>query len=447
MRAVVTVGAALAMAAAAVVWAVTPDKPIPAEVYVKTAGPAVPLRGSLVSYDEATFTLRVNNEDKTLGWTDVTPATAFVLRQKTIDRSRAEQLLKLGRFGWDIGAKDQAQSALKSAVRMDASLKPKADEILAGPYGTLLAAAATRPVVNPVHPAGKRPPATRPGDAATVKFQKPTPEQIDAAMKAAREQAESVESTLNVQLSEFETDHFLVFTDWPQREYGPLKTNLEAAYRIVSRQFDADPKETVFVGKLPVYMLARYDDFAAFAKQIDGFADVNEQTAGYYQGDTRGYGHMAMWKPSPALVGNSSQSEAERLWGYVLVHEFTHAFLARYKSNAFVPRWLNEGIAEVIAYTEFPYADRRRMARLMAGNRADVKFLFDDTNRPSGEYYPVMQSMVEFLLATNKPGFQKMIDAIKNGTKPEQAMRDIYHADYDAFIVAWQDWAKRRSDK
>ena len=434
------------MAVAAVVWAVTPDKPMPAEVYVKTAGPAVPLRGSLIAYDDATFTLRIGGEDKTLQWTDVTPVTAFQLRQKTVDRTRADQCLELGRFGWSIGAKEQAQTAFKNATRLDPSLKPKADEILATPSGSALAAASTRPAVNPVHPAGKRP-STKPGAEQTVKFQKPTPDQIDAAMKAAREQSESVESTLNVTLAEFETDHFLVFTDWKTSEYPFLRTNLEAAYRIVAKQFDADPKETVFVGKLPVYMLAKYDDFASFAKQIDGFADVNEQTAGYYQGDTRGYGHMAMWKPSPALVGNSSQPEAERLWGYVLVHEFTHAFLARYKSSVFVPRWLNEGVAEVIAYSEFPYANRRRMARLIAVNRIDVKFLFDDANRPGGEFYPVMQSMAEMLLATNKPGFQKMIDAIKNGAPPEQAMRDVYHADYDAFIAAWRDWAKNRAEK
>lgn len=443
MRAVVSVCAALATAVAAVVWAVTPDKPVAAEVYVKTSGPAVPLRGSLVSYDDSTFTLRVGGEDKTLQWTDVTPVTAFQLRQKTIDRTRADQCLELGRFGWGIGAKDQAQAMLKNATRLDPSLKGTADAILATPSGA--AVASTRPAVNPVHPGGKRPAATRPGEQA-VKFQKPTQSQIDAAMKAAREQAQSVESTLGVNLAEFETDHFLVFTDWGQNEYPFLRTNLEAAYRIVAKQFDADPKETVFVGKLPVYMLVKYDDFAAFAKQIDGFADVNEQTAGYYQGDTRGFGHMAMWKPSPALVGNSSQAEAERLWGYVLVHEFTHAFLARYKTSAFVPRWLNEGIAEVIAYSEFPYANRHRMARLIAVNRVDVKFLFDDANRPGGEYYPVMQSMVEMLLATNKPGFGKMIDAIKNGTPPEQAMRDVYHADYDAFIAAWRDWAKNRKD-
>ena len=435
------------MAAAAVVWAVSPDKPIPAEVYVKTTGPAFPMRGSLIAYDEATFTLRVSNEEKTLSWTDVTPVTAFLLRQKTIDRTKAEHQLKLGRFGWDIGARDQAQAALKNAVRLDASLKPKADEILGSPFGTLLAAAATRPAVNPTHPAGKRPPTSKPTDAVTVKFQKPTPQQIDAAMKAAREQSQDVESQLNLKLAEFETEHFLVFTDWKTAEYPFLRTKLEAAYRTVAKQFDADPTDTVFVGKLPVYMLAKYDDFADFAKKIDGFADVNEQTAGYYQGDTRGFGHLNMWKPSPALVGNSSQAEAERLWEYVLVHEFTHAFLARFKSNAFVPRWLNEGIAEVIAYEQFPYADRRRMARLLAGNRADVKFLFDDSNRPSGEYYPVMQSMVEFLLATNKPGFGKMIDLIKNGTPPEQAMREVYHAGYDEFIVAWRDWAKSRSDK
>src|SRR4051812_38066661 len=96
-------GAALAVAlAAASAATVTPDKPIPAEVYVKSSGRATPLRGSLVKFDDASFTLRVGGEDRTMSWTDVTPATAFALKQKTIDRTRPEQVLALGKFGWEI---------------------------------------------------------------------------------------------------------------------------------------------------------------------------------------------------------------------------------------------------------------------------------------------------------------------------------------------------------
>lgn len=448
--------AALAVAlAAASAATVSPDKPIPAEVYVKSAGKATPLRGSLVKFDDSVFTLRVAGEDRTLAWTDVTPATAFTLRQKTIDRTHADQCLALGKFGWSIGAKEQAQGALRSAVRIDASLKTQVDAVLATAPGSAVPAA-TQPADGKelmTEGAGPAPKTTaKPGDKSPdvhVKYQPSTPEQAAEAMKRTRKQAAEVEEKIGVKLAEFETDHFIVFTDWDKRENDFLKTNLEGAYRVVATQFEMDPKDNVFVGKLPVYMLARYSDFASFAREIDQFPDVNNRTAGYYMGNTKGFGHMAMWKPNESLTGTSSLDDARKLWAYVLVHEFTHAFLARYRSNEFIPRWLNEGVAEVIAYHQFPMANRHRMARMIAQNKQiDIAFLFDDAGtRPTGEFYPVMQSMVELLVSQNKQGFLKMIDAIKDGTSPEKALQDNYNADYVRFAAIWREWAKKQPDQ
>ena len=456
LRAAITLCIALcvALCVAVAITVAAPDRPVLAEVYVKSAGKAAPLRGSLVRHDERTFTLRVAGDDRTLAWTDVTPVTAFALKQKTMDRSRADQCLELGRFGWDVGAKEQAQAALRSAVRLDPTLQPQADAVLLRPLGGTVAVAASQPsadkeLISTGDAPPPKPPVKKSAETGepTVKYQPATPEQAADAMKRSREQAATVESKIGVVLKDFETAHFIVFTDWDPRENDFLKQNLEGAYEVVAKQFEMDPKDNVFVGKLPVYMLAKYEDFAAFAREIDGFSDVNNRTAGYFTGNSRGVGHMAMWKPNNNLVGTSSLDDARRLWAYVLVHEFTHAFLARYRSNEFIPRWLNEGVAEVIAYNQFPYADRRRMARLMAMNKAELGFLFDDANRPPGEYYPVLQSMVEMLVATDKKAFLRLINAIKDGSPAEAALKDVYHMDYQQFAMAWREWARKRPDK
>ena len=75
-----------------------------------------------------------------------------------------------------------------------------------------------------------------------------------------------------------------------------------------------------------------------------------------------------------------------------------------------------------------------------------MKFLFDDANFPSGEYYPVMQSMVEMLVAGDRGAFLKLIDAIKDGTPPEKALQQLYHVDYGTFVDKWRQWAKTRPD-
>lgn len=292
------------------------------------------------------------------------------------------------------------------------------------------------------------PPVAQPGrkkgeKTQRLKFTVATPEEAAAAMQRVRDQEEKISSKLKLTFVSFETDHFIVFTDWDSREHNFLKKNLEQAYKVVSRQFDMSVKENVFVGKLPVYMFTHYGDFSRFASTVDNFT-TNRSVAGYFRGMPDGAGHMAMWKPDASMTGSNNIKDAERLWGYVLVHEFTHAFLSRYRTNEVIPRWLNEGIAEVVAASVFPYPDRYRIAKLMAHQSPDLMPLFDDEVMPPGIYYPVMQTMVESLVETDRKKFLAMIDDIKDGVDPEDAMRKHFKTNYAGFSEAWRAWAKKR---
>lgn len=432
--------------------AVTLPTPIAAEVYVKGETKATALRGKLTSYDESGFTLHTaQNEDKTLNWSDITPASAYALRFKTVDRQQAQSWIDLGKFAWSLNLKDQAKSALKSAVHLDASRQAEVDEILATKPGSMLSAGpATRPSGELINSSSTPAPAAAKPDAAAstdkpATFKPATPEESAEAIAYYHKQADEVQTRLGLQFQSFETDHFLVFTNWDEREKDFMKTNLEMAYKVVARQFEQSPKDNVFVGKLPVYMFDKYGQFAEFAQKVDEWP-VNERVAGYYGGRSNGIGHMAMWKPNESLTGTSNINDAKRLWAYVLVHEFTHAFLARYRTNVFVPRWLNEGIAEVIATGEFPSPDHARMAHLMAieTKEQDLMFLFDAKGKiPSGEYYPVMQSMTELLIRDNKANFLKLINAIKDGEDCESALQKYYNTDYANLAHIWREWARR----
>jgi hypothetical protein len=421
---------------------VTLPKPVSADVVLKGDKPAH-VNGMLVSYDDTQFTLKVAKEERTIAWRDITPTSAFALRQKVVDKNSAADWLALGRFGWQLGAKEQAQTALKTAVKLDASLKEDADKILASTPGIEALPADTAPT--PPKPGDTAPPA-QPGRKAggkveRVKYAAATAEEAAAAIKQSQENSADVQKQLGLTFATIETDHFLIFTDWDPREHAFLKKNLEEAYRVVSKQFDMSVKDNIFVGKLPVYMFAKFRDFQRFARKFDSFP-VENTVAGYYHGSSDGMGHMAMWKPDDSLTGGSGLNP-EKLWGYVLVHEFTHAFLARYHTNEFIPRWLNEGIAEVIASSEITLPNRRGMAREAAQRGTDIMFLFDDNNIPDGNFYPVMQTMVEMLVRNDRKLFIKYVDAIKDGTDPEEALKSIYKTDYAGLAKAWSDYAKK----
>lgn len=291
-------------------------------------------------------------------------------------------------------------------------------------------------LVFPVPVEGQRKPATRPAAYPSV-----TEAQAKAAVDRARERARLAESALNVSLVEVQTDHFLIFTDWPAGDHAFLRRNLEAANTAVSRQFGVAPRENVFVGRLPVYMFAGKEDFLKFAMQIDE-AGIPESALGYYTASSDGLGHMAMWQPDVAAEGGNLKA-AQVKWARTLTHEFTHAFVHRYRGTRAIPRWLNEGIAEVIAHAQFPpeAGNRRTLTRLFAAEGRDLSNLFDDEVMPGGEYYPVLQSMTQMLIARDRRRFVAMIDAIKGGAPAEEALRANFGLDYAALVTDWRRYA------
>jgi hypothetical protein len=238
---------------------------------------------------------------------------------------------------------------------------------------------------------------------------------------------------------EIQTPHFIIFTDWDEREYDFLKNNCESAYAAVSKQFDIPVSQNVFVGKLPVFMFSKQSDFQKYTATVEGFT-APKLLLGFYAPHGDGSGHMVMWKPNTSV--SKDIREAEQKWMYTLTHEFTHAFISRYRTDRWIPRWLNEGLAEVIASERFPRPDAYAFARHMAGQKFKFTDLFDDKKMPGGDMYPVMQTMVEAMIKEDRRAFLAMFDDIKDGMEPEAAMRKHYKAGYKDWEPAWRRYAK-----
>ena len=283
-------------------------------------------------------------------------------------------------------------------------------------------------------------PADAPGDDGVIKYQPATPEEHARAIERARARAAEVAQKLGVKLAEIQTDHFILFTDWDPREFNFLRENVEGAYTLVSKEFNLSPKDNIFVGKLPVFMFARQSDFRRFAAEIDGF-DMPDGVQGYYRSRNDGMGHMAMPKPDLEGAGGNVR-QAELQWAYILTHEFVHAFVARYRTNGRVPRWLNEGTAELIAESKFRRPDARRLARLIATGNRSIASVFDDRVMPGGEYYPVMMTLVEVLVVEDRRKFIEFFNACKDGEDPEAALKRLYGVDYAGLEDGWRRYAR-----
>jgi hypothetical protein len=107
-----------------------------------------------------------------------------------------------------------------------------------------------------------------------------------------------------------------------------------------------------------------------------------------------------------------------------------------------MPRWLNEGVAEVVAYGQFPRPDSRAMARLIAGGNRDVSTIFNDDKMPPFEMYPVMMTMTEALIKENPKKFLVFFNALKDGAEPEACLKENYGVDYAGLETAWRKYMK-----
>jgi hypothetical protein len=268
--------------------------------------------------------------------------------------------------------------------------------------------------------------------APKPKYRKTTPADAKAAMALTRDAAKKISEAMHLNLKEVVSDHFLVFTDWDPSSYGFIRQNLEAANTCVAKQFDISPSENIFVGKLGVYMFNKHADFLKFAAAYDHLPPDNE-IAGYYASGGGEMPHLVMSKPN---YGAGHQKEIE--WAYVLTHEFTHAFVARYRSSRRIPTWINEGIAEVIASSQFP-RDVKSDAVAVASSHQSLAPLFSDrAGMQPGEMYPVMRTVTEVLISTSRKKFLAMFDELKAGAPGAKALMDNYGLTFDDLERGWR---------
>lgn len=438
---------ALLIASASVVAQTRPAEGLYVEVFVRGEKRDAKVAGKLTRHDAEQLTIETPAGVRELSWDQLTPTSGFTLKARLIDRARAADWLELGRWAWQRGLEPSARVAFGKATQLDASMASVVAKIVATPSGSRTTPPVARIDVASATPASEDqarvvPRPRRVGGQAIERYAPSTPEADAAAIALARQRKAEVERILEVKLAEVATDHFLIFTDWEPDEHGFLKAECEGAYRIVATQFDRPATENVFVGKLPVYMFARHDTFLRFANDVEG-REVGPLVLGYFA-PVDSMGHMAMWKPSIGTGVNAggNLAEAKVRWGRTLIHEFCHAFIHRYRTNVRIPRWLNEGTAEVISEDVLPTNNYYQYPRIVAQQRADVSVLFDEERPLVGESYPVLMSFVEFLAQRDRKAFLAMFNDIKDGASAEDAMFGRFRLDRAGFVEAWRAYAR-----
>ncbi|MDA1277845.1 MAG: hypothetical protein O2960_27935 [Verrucomicrobia bacterium] len=274
--------------------------------------------------------------------------------------------------------------------------------------------------------------------AGVIKYPIPAIPVIEQNRSQAIAWAETARRTIVPTMHLVETDHFLIFSAWNPSNDRALRNVCEEMYAKLSRQLNVMPSEPVWIGKCPIYVFWKTQDYLRFTAEVDKTsarrADVFH-AAGYHS--TRGlFSHIVL--NGAEDFGQTRDGAIQRFYE-VLVHEGTHAFMNRYVTGRTIPVWVEEGFADFMAATLVPLSDANlkyaKSARRELERGGLSKIL--DKKRLNYSEYGVAQSLIRFMIRSNPQAFHKFIILLKNGKNEADALRESYRASREDLLRNW----------
>jgi hypothetical protein len=225
-----------------------------------------------------------------------------------------------------------------------------------------------------------------------------------------------------------ESNYFLFLTDMPQAQIAPYLANLDAMNERLGEAFGFTPGENVWRGKAVIVAFVNQEDFADFeATSMKQAAPENVQ----------GLCHTF---ENGRVVVSINRGDNPAFFGSVLVHETSHGYMHRYKSNRVVPRWLNEGIADWIAGVTVPEStvvrERQQEAAERLRNTGNLEGLFNG-GMPEAWQYGVGSTIVDLLISRDKDAFRLFFDGIKEGLSWEDSLERAYGASKEDLLTLY----------
>jgi len=274
-------------------------------------------------------------------------------------------------------------------------------------------------------------PAGQPGDVLGRKFMPVTKEDIQANRKLAQDWADKAKRTVVKSMHLIETDHFLIYSAWGRGNDAALKRICEKLYAALCKQFAIPRGQNIWAGKCPIYAFWEKEHYLKFCKDVNGAGKRSPsllQAAGY-SGQRGSFTYVVLNKVRT------------RQWFYeLLVHETTHAFLARYLTNRHVLPWVNEGLAEYMAATLVPgsRASRKYVSATKEAvkGRKDVAHVFKKVTLNAFDY-GIAQSFVRYLIHRDRKAFIKFVGLVKQGSSDAEALQGAYGLSREQFLKAW----------
>jgi len=348
---------------------------------------------------------------------------------------RLEQAQEIGEITPE--QKDQAKTMCAAAAAVADKTKLKSAWTKQGSGNSEIAGAggstARKGDPNPVDPLFAR------NTDKMVKFDPPTPAENKAQLELARKKSAEYADKLGLKLTELETDHFLIYTDWNTREHAGLKKAVEEAYGIVIKAFDISSRDNVFVGKLPVYLFDSQEEFVQFAETYDHFTRAANMPGYQRRAKDTQEALLAMYRPVPGY-----QEDAKTKFGGTLTWLLSSAFMERYRTSQNLPTWVNGGLASTLSRAAFPKMSNDALwTAVFAGREPEsIRDILEDKAIWGSRTQAISETVVAAMIKTNGKSFIKFINLLKDGSSTTDALKAAYGWNYAELEVTWRAYTR-----
>jgi hypothetical protein len=250
-----------------------------------------------------------------------------------------------------------------------------------------------------------------------------TAPQQAAALEAVQAEAWEILERAGLPLLPSEGDYVLLYTDMTEEEAARWAARLNEAYALLADRFDLPAHANIFHGKAVVFIVPDRDRFrlieaASFNQLVD---DATEGICNPIGPDV--------------FIVCQRVADDDRL-GDVLVRQFVHGFMHRYRSPHRLPAWANEGLADYYSSVLFrnTTVDRERRAASVAfirrgGDVDDVlNMSYDDEMPPQQRRLAVAVGalVIEVMIREQPERFARWVDAVKEGIDWEKALGEEF---------------------
>lgn len=420
------------------------------------------IEGGVLDHNEHGLVVVAANTPFVLAWTDIEAISSVAAKFAIIEAARggrdkvtAGDYFDLGLYALTRNRSERASTLFRAAKRLDPSLAEEVRQALE--HARKRGAPVTQSTQTAPSPAGqtKLDSEGAMGLAEQIedalhnrRVQKPmiarTPEHIrDQVMTIYRAFGNTVQEVLGKRVVAIETDHFLIWTDWPTFDHERLAELCEAMYTALSRQFGIPTTAPVFLAKCPLFCFESKARFLKFARTFDGYD--GKEAIGYTRSIERnGHVHMALMRRGRA------EEDFDR-FACTLVHEGTHAFVHRLYTPRLIPNWINEGLAELMA--EKVLKDRcptAEKAELLAAQYIQFDWPVTNLVRSAGpidvHQYPIAHSLIGYLASRGDEDLRGFIQRLKDGDGVAAALAVQYEGlTLDGLEQGWRAWVGTRS--